>query len=89
MLIVEAARAEVGERAVAHDHVREAQAFEARSIGDAAADAYRALRSAQHRARLDEQATHFEAAAYAGPREAILAAWHHVFAPPVSASAAP
>jgi glutamate-ammonia-ligase adenylyltransferase len=48
-------------------------------VGDAAADAYRALRSAQHRARLDEQSTHFEADAFAVPRDAVLAVWQHVF----------
>jgi [glutamine synthetase] adenylyltransferase / [glutamine synthetase]-adenylyl-L-tyrosine phosphorylase len=55
-------------------------------VGDAAADAYRALRSAQHRARLDEQATHFEADAFALPRDAILAVWRHVFSTTASAA---
>jgi glutamate-ammonia-ligase adenylyltransferase len=55
-------------------------------VGDAAADADRALRSAQHRARLDEQATHFEADAFALPRDAILAVWRHVFSTTASAA---
>jgi glutamate-ammonia-ligase adenylyltransferase len=48
-------------------------------VGSAAADAYRELRRAQHRARLDEQPTHFDPAAFAGPRDAVLALWRHVF----------
>ena len=48
-------------------------------MGHAAADAYREMRRAQHRARLDEQPTHFDADAFAGPREAVLALWNHVF----------
>ena len=48
-------------------------------IGRAAADAYRELRRAQHQARLDEQPTHFEPAALAGPRDAVLALWQAVF----------
>ena len=48
-------------------------------VGSAAADAYRELRRAQHRARLDEQPTHFDPADFAGPRDAVLALWRHVF----------
>ena len=48
-------------------------------IGGAAADAYRDLRRAQHRARLDEQPTQVDPAALARPREAVLALWHAVF----------
>jgi glutamate-ammonia-ligase adenylyltransferase len=48
-------------------------------IGGAAADAYRDLRRAQHRARLDEQPTQVDPDALAGPREAVLALWHAVF----------
>jgi glutamate-ammonia-ligase adenylyltransferase len=59
-----------------------------------AADAYRELRRAQHRARLDERPTHFELGdagtqpehggagvepALARAREAILRLWQHVF----------
>jgi len=49
-------------------------------VGTAAADAYRELRRAQHRARLDEQPTHFEPEACAAWRDAVLALWRHVFA---------
>ena len=48
-------------------------------LGTAAADAYRALRRTQHRARLDEQPTHFEPEAFAPARDAVLALWHRVF----------
>ena len=48
-------------------------------VGRAAADAYRDLRRAQHRARLDEQPTQVEPAALAGPRDAVLALWRSVF----------
>jgi len=50
-------------------------------MGQAAADAYRQLRVAQHRARLDEQATQFDPQSLAGPRDAVLALWHFVFEP--------
>ena len=49
-------------------------------VGTAAGDAYRELRRAQHRARLDEQPTHFEPEACAAWRDAVLALWRHVFA---------
>jgi glutamate-ammonia-ligase adenylyltransferase len=48
-------------------------------VGAAAADAYRDLRRAQHRARLDEQPTQGEPAAFAAQRDAVLALWHAVF----------
>jgi len=48
-------------------------------IGVAAADAYRELRRAQHRARLDEQPTQFPAEAMASQRDAVLALWRGVF----------
>jgi [glutamine synthetase] adenylyltransferase / [glutamine synthetase]-adenylyl-L-tyrosine phosphorylase len=48
-------------------------------IGHAAADAYRELRRAQHRARLDEQPTNFEPELHAVQRDAVLALWHQVF----------
>lgn len=48
-------------------------------VGHAAADAYRELRRAQHRARLDEQPTQVEPAAMAAQREAVLALWRAVF----------
>ncbi len=48
-------------------------------MGRAAADAYRELRRAQHRARLDEQPTHFEPERHAVERDAVLALWHRVF----------
>ncbi|WP_284618095.1 bifunctional [glutamate--ammonia ligase]-adenylyl-L-tyrosine phosphorylase/[glutamate--ammonia-ligase] adenylyltransferase [Aquabacterium humicola] len=47
--------------------------------GTAAADAYRELRRAQHRARLDEQTTQFPAPQLAAERDAILALWRAVF----------
>ena len=49
-------------------------------VGTAAAGAYRELRRAQHRARLDEQPTQFSPESLAGPREAVLALWRAVFA---------
>ena len=51
-------------------------------VGRAAADAYRELRRAQHRARLDERPTQFEgdaAAALAPQSAAVQALWHAVF----------
>ena len=48
-------------------------------MGVAAAYAYRELRRAQHRARLDEQPTQFPAASMAAQRDAVLALWHFVF----------
>jgi [glutamine synthetase] adenylyltransferase / [glutamine synthetase]-adenylyl-L-tyrosine phosphorylase len=51
----------------------------AEGVGGVAADAYRDLRRAQHRARLDEQSTQVDPAALAGPREAVLALWRAVF----------
>ncbi|MFG6447489.1 bifunctional [glutamate--ammonia ligase]-adenylyl-L-tyrosine phosphorylase/[glutamate--ammonia-ligase] adenylyltransferase [Roseateles sp. BYS180W] len=50
--------------------------------GRAAADAYRAMRSAQHRARLNEASTALDAAAAAplqAHRQAVLALWQAVF----------
>jgi len=48
-------------------------------VGSAAADAYRELRRAQHRARLDEQPTQFAPATLASERDAVLALWRAVF----------
>ena len=48
-------------------------------VGYAAADAYRELRRAQHRARLDEQPTQVDPAVLAPQREAVLALWRAVF----------
>ena len=48
-------------------------------VGAAAADAYRELRRAQHRARLDEQPTQVEPARLAAQRDAVLALWRAVF----------
>lgn len=48
-------------------------------VGVRAADAYRELRRAQHRARLDEQPTHFDAQLLAPQRDAIVALWRAVF----------
>ena len=49
-------------------------------VGTAAADGYRELRRAQHRARLDEQPTQFSPDSLAEPRRAVLALWQAVFA---------
>jgi len=49
------------------------------TVGTAAADAYRELRRAQHRARLDEQPTQVDALAMTRQRDAVLALWHAVF----------
>ncbi|TMH32164.1 MAG: bifunctional [glutamate--ammonia ligase]-adenylyl-L-tyrosine phosphorylase/[glutamate--ammonia-ligase] adenylyltransferase [Betaproteobacteria bacterium] len=48
-------------------------------VGSAAADAYRELRRAQHRARLDEQPTQLAADAMALQRDAVTALWRAVF----------
>ena len=48
-------------------------------VGTAAADAYRDLRRAQHRARLDEQPTQVEPAAMAEQSGAVVALWRAVF----------
>jgi len=48
-------------------------------VGRNAADAYRELRRAQHRARLDEQPTQIAPDAMAAQRDAVLALWHAVF----------
>jgi glutamate-ammonia-ligase adenylyltransferase len=48
-------------------------------IGVAAADAYRELRRAQHRARLDEQPTQFPTHSMISQRDAVLALWRAVF----------
>ena len=48
-------------------------------VGTHAADAYRELRRAQHRARLDEQPTQVDPEALAAHRDAVLALWRAVF----------
>ena len=48
-------------------------------VGGAASDAYRELRRAQHRARLDEQPTQFPPDTMAVQRDAVLALWRTVF----------
>ena len=48
-------------------------------VGAAAADAYRELRRAQHRARLDERPTQFPPEQLQAQREAIRAVWQAVF----------
>ena len=60
-------------------------------IGSAAGDAYRELRRAQHRARLNEQPTQLEPDAMAPQRDAVLALWQVVFdaAPTPAAPAQP
>jgi glutamate-ammonia-ligase adenylyltransferase len=57
----------------------EAAALLPPGVGQAAADAYRELRRAQHRARLDEQPTQVDPALLSRERDAILALWHAVF----------
>jgi glutamate-ammonia-ligase adenylyltransferase len=57
----------------------EAQGLLPDGIGRAAADAYRELRRAQHRARLDERPTQFAAPQLSAERDAILALWQAVF----------
>ena len=49
------------------------------NVGRSAADAYRDLRRAQHRARLDEQPTQVAPEAMAAQRDAVLALWRAVF----------
>jgi len=49
-------------------------------FGGAGADAYRDLRRAQHRARLDEQTTQLDPETMAAQRAAVLALWRVVFA---------
>ena len=51
----------------------------AEGVGNAAANAYRELRRAQHRARLDEQPTQFAPETLATERDAVLALWQAVF----------
>jgi glutamate-ammonia-ligase adenylyltransferase len=48
-------------------------------VGQAASDAYRELRRAQHAARLDEQPTQFPLERLVRERDAVLAFWHAVF----------
>lgn len=49
------------------------------AVGAAAASAYRELRRRQHHARLNEQPTQVGADDLAAERDAIQAAWRHVF----------
>jgi glutamate-ammonia-ligase adenylyltransferase len=48
-------------------------------VGRAAADAYRELRRAQHRARLDEEPTQFEPGPFEPQRAAVRSLWQAVF----------
>ncbi|MEO7056858.1 MAG: glutamine-synthetase adenylyltransferase, partial [Caldimonas sp.] len=48
-------------------------------VGHAAADAYRDLRRAQHKARLDEQPTQVDPESMAEARRAVVALWQAVF----------
>ena len=50
-----------------------------KGVGLAAADAYRALRKVQHKARLDEQPTQLDQADLQTERDAILTLWRCVF----------
>ena len=60
-------------------HAAEACGLLPPGVGTRAADAYRELRRAQHRARLDEQATQFDPAGLAAARDAVLVLWKAVF----------
>jgi glutamate-ammonia-ligase adenylyltransferase len=60
-------------------HRAEAAGLLPAGVGAGAADAYRELRRAQHRARLDEQPTQVAPDAVAGARDAVLALWRAVF----------
>jgi glutamate-ammonia-ligase adenylyltransferase len=53
-------------------------------VGRAAAAAYRELRRAQHRARLDEQPTQFPVPTLATERDAVLALWRAVLGEPAA-----
>ncbi|MBC7993037.1 MAG: glutamine-synthetase adenylyltransferase, partial [Rhizobacter sp.] len=48
-------------------------------VGQAAANAYRELRRAQHKARLDEKPTQVDPASAAPQRDAVRALWRAVF----------
>jgi glutamate-ammonia-ligase adenylyltransferase len=60
-------------------HRAEAEGLLPAGVGQAAADAYRELRRAQHRARLDEQPTQFEPARFAAEALAVQRLWTQVF----------
>ncbi len=60
-------------------HRAEAVGLLSAGVGAAAADAYRELRRAQHRARLDEQPTQVPPESMAPQRDAVLALWRAVF----------
>jgi glutamate-ammonia-ligase adenylyltransferase len=51
-------------------------------VGHAAASAYRELRHIQHRARLNEEPTHFDTAEMKPQRDAVLALWNSVLGNP-------
>jgi glutamate-ammonia-ligase adenylyltransferase len=57
----------------------EAAGLLAAGVGSAAANAYRELRRAQHRARLDEKPTQFDPESMAPQRDAVLVLWLAVF----------
>ena len=57
----------------------EAHGLLPQNVGQDAAQAYRELRRAQHRARLDEQPTQFAPATLAHERDAVAALWRAVF----------
>jgi glutamate-ammonia-ligase adenylyltransferase len=57
----------------------EAAALLPEGVGRAAADAYRTLRQAQHRARLNEEPTRVPQESLAAERQAVQALWHAVF----------
>ncbi|MET0333026.1 MAG: bifunctional [glutamate--ammonia ligase]-adenylyl-L-tyrosine phosphorylase/[glutamate--ammonia-ligase] adenylyltransferase, partial [Rhizobacter sp.] len=58
-------------------------------VGTAAADAYRELRRAQHKARLDEKPTQVDPTQLTAQRDAVLALWHVVFPPASSPAISP
>ncbi|MDD2712310.1 MAG: bifunctional [glutamate--ammonia ligase]-adenylyl-L-tyrosine phosphorylase/[glutamate--ammonia-ligase] adenylyltransferase [Simplicispira sp.] len=53
-------------------------------VGNAAADAYRQLRSVQHKARLDEASLEVDPATLERERQAVLALWNAVFGGPAA-----
>ena len=57
----------------------EAAALLPQGVGRAAADAYRTLRQAQHRARLNEEPTRVPQERLAAERQAVQTLWHAVF----------
>jgi glutamate-ammonia-ligase adenylyltransferase len=62
-------------------HLAQAAGLLPPGVGDAAADAYRALRRVQHQARLNEAPTQVHPQELQTERDAVLTLWHTVFGP--------